>query len=151
MATVFFSYSHADEGLRDELEKQLSMLCRQGVIELWHDRRIGGGQELDAEIGEHVENDDIILLLISPDFIASDYCYDVEMKAAIERHEAGAARVIPVIVRDVNWRSAPFGKLQALPRDGKPVTTWQDRDTAWRIVEEGIEAVAEELRARPRR
>ncbi len=148
MPTVFFSYSHADEALRDQLEKQLSMLKRQGVIETWHDRRIGAEQEFDHEISAHVEGDDIILLLVSPDFLASDYCYDREMTRALERHESGEAVVIPVIVRDVNWKSAPFAKLQALPKDGKAVALWEDRDTAWRNVSEGIEKVAEELRRR---
>lgn len=78
MATLFFSYSHKDEVLRDQLETQLAMLKRQGVIDTWHDRRIGAGQELHAHISDHVENDDIILLLVSPDFLASDYCYDQE-------------------------------------------------------------------------
>ena len=97
MATVFFSYSHADEALRDQLEKQLSMLKRQGVIETWHDRRIGAGEEFGSEIDSHVEEDDIILLLVSPDFLDSDYCYEREMLRAIERHDAGEAIVIPVI------------------------------------------------------
>ena len=89
MASLFFSYSHVDENLRDQLETQLAMLRRQGAIEVWHDRRIGAGDEFDPEIMQHVENDDIILLLVSPNFLASDYCYDREMLRAMERHEAG--------------------------------------------------------------
>jgi len=127
---VFFSYSHADEGLRDQLEKQLAMLKRQGVIETWHDRRIGAGQELGQVIDDHINSDDIILLLASPDFIASDYCYDIEMKRAMERHDAGEAIVIPVILRACDWHHAPFGKLLGTPKDGKPVTQWPDRDEA---------------------
>lgn len=78
MPNVFFSYCHADEALRDQLEKQLAMLRRQGVINTWHDRRINAGREIDAAIDEHINSDEIILLLVSPDFIASDYCYNVE-------------------------------------------------------------------------
>lgn len=83
---------------------------------------------------------------MSADSIASGYCYDKEMKRALERHEGGEAVVIPVVVRDVNWKSAPFAKLQALPKDGKAVALWEDRDPAWRNVSEGIEKVAEDLR-----
>ena len=150
MATVFFSYSHADEALRDQLEKQLAMLRRQGAIETWHDRRIGAGQGWAAAIDEHVETDDIILLLVSPDFLASDYCYDREMIRAMERHEAGDAIVIPVILRPCDWHGAPFGKLQAVPKDGRPVTLMPDRDAAFLEVAQAVRAAAGRLsRAQP--
>ncbi|MEI9416805.1 toll/interleukin-1 receptor domain-containing protein [Mesorhizobium sp. Cs1321R2N1] len=138
MANVFFSYSHADEALRDQLEKQLAMLRRQGVIETWHDRRIGAGQNIDHAINEHVNTDEIILLLVSADFIASDYCYDIEMKRAMERHNAGKAVVIPVILRACDWHHAPFGKLNATPRDGKPITQWPDIDEAFLQVAKAV-------------
>ncbi|WP_245427210.1 toll/interleukin-1 receptor domain-containing protein [Mesorhizobium sp. YM1C-6-2] len=121
-ASVFFSYSHVDEALRDQVETQLALLKRQGVIETWHDRRIGAGEEFAGAIDRHVETDDIILLLVSADFIASDYCYDIEMKRAMERHAAGEAIVIPVILRACDWHGAPFGKLNATPPNGTPVT-----------------------------
>ncbi|NTC82130.1 toll/interleukin-1 receptor domain-containing protein [Agrobacterium tumefaciens] len=130
MPSVFFSYSHADEALRDQLEKQLAMLKRQGVIETWHDRRIGAGENIHTSIDDHINTDDIILLLVSSDFLASDYCYDIEMQRAMERHETGEAIVIPVILRACDWHSAPFGKLNAVPRDGKPITQWTDIDDA---------------------
>lgn len=142
MPTLFFSYSHADEDLRDQLEKQLAMLKRQGVIETWHDRRIGAGQELGQVIDDHINSDDIILLLVSPDFIASDYCYDIEMKRAMERHEAGEAIVIPVILRACDWHHAPFGKLLGTPKDGKPVTQWPDRDEAFLQVARSVRDAA---------
>lgn len=145
MPTVFFSYSHADEDLRDQLEKQLAMLKRQGVIETWHDRRIGAGQELGQVIDDHINTDDIILLLVSPDFIASDYCYDIEMRQAMERHNAGEAVVIPVILRACDWHYAPFGKLLGTPKDGKPVTQWPDRDDAFLQVAKAIRDAAERL------
>ncbi|HEL3207699.1 TPA: toll/interleukin-1 receptor domain-containing protein [Stenotrophomonas maltophilia] len=142
MPSVFFSYSHADEDLRDQLEKQLAMLKRQGVIETWHDRRIGAGQELVQVIDDHINSDDIILLLVSPDFIASDYCYDIEMKRAMERHDAGEAIVIPVILRACDWHHAPFGKLLGTPKDGKPVTQWPDRDEAFLQVARAVRDAA---------
>jgi hypothetical protein len=128
LATVFFSYCHADEALRDQIEKQLSLLKRQGVVETWHDRRIEAGQEFAAEIDRHIETDDIILLLVSADFLASDYCYEIELKRAMERHETGDAIVIPVILRACDWHGAPFGKINATPPDGKPITQFPDRD-----------------------
>jgi hypothetical protein len=142
LPNVFFSYSHVDEDLRDQLEKQLSMLKRQGVIDTWHDRRIGAGEEIDRAIDDHINSDDIILLLVSPDFIASDYCYDIEMNRAMERHAAGAAAVIPVILRACDWHHAPFGKLLATPRDGKPVTQWPDRDEAFLQVAQAVRKAA---------
>jgi CBASS immunity sensor of nucleotide second messenger signals/TIR domain-containing protein len=142
---LFYSYAHADEKLRDELEKHLSLLKRQGFIAGWYDREIGAGREWDREIDTHLDSAGIILLLISPDFMASDYCFDIEVKRAMERHEAGEARVIPVILRRVDWHGAEFGKLQALPRDGKPVTQWSDRDAAFYEIAQGIRKVIEEL------
>ncbi|MGH7454472.1 MAG: TIR domain-containing protein, partial [bacterium] len=147
---LFYSYSHKDETLRNVLDTHLKLLQRQGLIEPWHDRNIEAGDDWKMRIDENLERADIILLLVSADFIASDYCYEKEMKRALERHDAGEARVIPVIVRDVNWKRAPFAKLQALPKDGKAVMKWPSKDTAWRNVSEGIERVVEELRKKKR-
>lgn len=130
LATIFFSYSHKDEALRDELEAHLSMLKHDGLISTWHDRRINPGDGVDDSISKNLELADIILLLVSSDFIGSWYCYSNEMKRAMERHAAGDARVIPIILRHCDWHSAPFGKLLAAPRDGKPVVSWPDRDEA---------------------
>jgi internalin A len=142
---LFYSYSHKDEDLRNQLEIHLTLLQRQGVIASWHDRLIGVGQVWKEEISDNLEQADLILLLVSADFIASDYCYNIEMSRALERHAAGKALVIPVIVRDVDWSDAPFGKLQALPRNGRAVRRWTDRDAAWRNVTEGIKNAAKEL------
>lgn len=147
LPNVFFSYSHADEVLRDQLEKQLAMLKRQGVIDTWHDRRIGAGQEIDQAINERINTDEIILLLVSPDFIASDYCYDIEMTRAMERHQAHEAIVIPVILRPCDWHHAPFGKLLGTPRDGKPVTLWPDRDEAFLEVAKAVREAAGRLQS----
>ncbi|MEQ1670258.1 MAG: toll/interleukin-1 receptor domain-containing protein [Hyphomicrobium sp.] len=146
MAVLFFSYSHRDENLRDKLEVHLAMLKRQGVIETWHDRRFVAGDEFAGRIGQEIERADIILLLVSPDFLASDYCYDIEMTRAIERHQTGEARVIPVVLRPCDWHAAPFGKLNAVPRDGKPVTTWPDLDEAFLDI---VMAIKNSVAARP--
>src|SRR3981081_1929616 len=103
MATLFFSYSHRDEALRDQLEKHLTMLKRQGFIETWHDRRITAGEPIDQAISSNLETAEIVLLLVSPDFLASDYCYEREMSRAIERHNHGSSTVIPVILRACDW------------------------------------------------
>lgn len=139
---VFFSYSHRDEDLRNQIETQLAMLKRQGVIKTWHDRRIGAGQELDREIDSHLSESEIVLLLVSPDFIASEYCYEREMARAMRRHEAGEAIVIPVILRACDWREAPFGGLMATPTDGRPVTQWPDRDQAMLEVAQAVRRAA---------
>lgn len=142
---VFFSYSHKDELLRDELATHLSMMKRQGVIEAWHDREIGVGREWADAIDENLDIADIILLLVSAKFLASDYCYDQEMMRAMERQENRKARVIPIILKPTDWTSAPFSKLQALPKNAKPVTTWSNQDEAFLDVAQGIRRVVEEI------
>jgi hypothetical protein len=142
---IFFSYSHKDEELRNELAAHLSVLRRQGIIREWHDRKIVAGEEWNGKIGANLDAAGIILLLVSSDFLYSNSCYDVEMTRALERHEKGEARVIPIIVRACEWQDAPFSKLQALPKDAKPVKSWQDRDEAWKDVATGIRRAVEEL------
>ena len=148
-AKLFFSYAHEDEGLRDQLEVQLAMLRRNGLIEAWHDRRIIAGTPIGDEISARLEEADIILLLVSPDFLASDYCYEREMARALERHREGSARVIPVILRPCAWHSAPFGELLAAPRDGRPITRWPDADEAFLNVVNAIEAAIAETGTSP--
>ncbi|MET0063033.1 MAG: toll/interleukin-1 receptor domain-containing protein [Candidatus Thiodiazotropha endolucinida] len=145
MTSVFMSYSHTDEALRDELEKHLAGLRRQGVISTWHDRRIGPGEELHGQISAQLDTADIILLLVSADFLASDYCYDVEMKRAMERHEQGNARVIPVILRPCHWQGAPFSKLMAVPTDAKPVVKHASLDDGFLEVARAIRQAIESL------
>jgi TIR domain len=145
LATLFFSYSHADENLRDQLEKHLSALKRQGAIKSWHDRQITAGKELNCAIDANLNSADIILLLISPDFIDSEYCYDLEMKRAMERHQKGEVRVIPVILRPCDWHGLVFGKLLATPTDGKPVTKWANIDEAFLEVVKAIKGTLSEL------
>lgn len=143
--SVFLSYAHRDERLRDELDKHLSPLRRSALIETWHDRRITPGAELDNEIDQRLGTADLVLLLISPDFINSDYCYRREMRTALQRHAKGQARVIPIILRPVDWVRTPIGRLLATPRDAKPVTTWHRRDDALLDVATSVRRAAEEI------
>ncbi|GMG95096.1 toll/interleukin-1 receptor domain-containing protein [Cupriavidus metallidurans] len=131
MTRAFVSYSHADESYRAELEKHLSLLRKQGLIDLWHDHRIPAGGEIDRHVSAELEGADLILMLVSADFMASDYCYGIEMTRALARHAAGTAIVVPLIVRPCDWHSAPFGRLKALPQDGKPISKWPSHDDAF--------------------
>lgn len=144
---IFFCYAHEDELLLNKLKTHLRPLQRQGIIEPWHDRDIRPGTEWKREIDIHLNQAQIILLLFSPDFMDSEYCYGTEMKRAIERHELGEARVIPIFLRPVYWKGSPFGKLQALPTDGKPIisTAWHSIDEALFDVVEDISAVIDDL------
>lgn len=142
---IFFSYAHQDESWREELEKQLSILQLQGQVTFLHDRHIQAGQEWGREIDSYLNSADVILLLISPDFMASEYCLQVEVKRAMERYEAGEACVIPVILRPILWQEAPFGKLSALPTNAKPAALWDNRDQATLDIAEGIQKVVRQL------
>ncbi|MBD8221208.1 toll/interleukin-1 receptor domain-containing protein [Pantoea agglomerans] len=131
MTSLVFSYSHVDEALRNELEKHLSPLKRMGKITTWHDRRINPGLEFESQIDHYFSEADIILLLISSDFIASDYCYQVEMTNAMERHKRAEAVVIPVILRECAWHQLPFGSIMAATIDGKPITKFASHDEGY--------------------
>lgn len=147
--SIFFCYAHEDEALLNILKRHLTPLRRQRLIEVWHDRDISAGAEWEQEINQHLNSAQIILLLVSPDFMYSDYCYGIEMKRAIERHERKEAEVIPIILRPVYWQGVP-GKLQALPKDGLPITDpdWNNLDRAFYNVTEGIRIVVEQISAR---
>ncbi len=147
---VFISYAHDDESLRAELEDHLKPLERDGEIRPWHDLKIAAGDDRRRQIDQRLEAADLILLLVSPSFLASDGCFDVEAKRALERHTQGQALVMPIIARPCDWASAPFAGLQALPTGGKPVVTWQDRDQAWLDVAEGLRAAIKPFRSRRR-
>jgi internalin A len=145
---LVFSYAHKDEELRDQLETHLKLLQRQGVINTWHDRKIRPGDVWKDVIDEHFKRADLVLLLVSADFIASDYCYEIEMRTSLERHAKGKAKVVPVVLRQCLWQQAPFGQLQTLPENGRAVTSWSNPDEAWTDVAKGIENVVEEIRRR---
>ena len=142
---VFYSYAHRDEAFREQLEAHLSTLRRRGFIEEWHDRNIDAGTEWARQISTHLEDAQIILLLVSPDFINSEYCYSIEGKRALQRQEMGEARVIPIILRPTYWQVTPFSHLQALPKEGKPITDWDNRDSAYVDIVRGIHNVIKTL------
>jgi hypothetical protein len=145
MIDLFFSYAHQDEAMRNELEVHLAMLKRSGVLRSWHDRRITAGADLEAQISQHIETADVILLLLSPYFLASDYCYEREAQRALERHDEGSSVVIPVILQPCDWLSSPFRKLRATPADGKPVAKYPNIHDAFLEVTHDIRAAAESL------
>jgi TIR domain len=144
---IFFSYAREDEKLCEQLEAHLSFLKWQGLTIEWHRRNMSAGAEWEQESEAHLNTADIILLLISSDFMHSTYCYGREMKRAMERHDAREARVIPVLLRPAYWWTAPFSKLQALPPNGRPVmsTGWYSSDEAFEAIAQGICDVVEEL------
>jgi hypothetical protein len=128
---LFYSYAHTDEDLRAKLEKHLAALQRAQLISGWSDRKILPGTEWAAEIQAAMERAGIILLLISADFLASEYCYNIELPFALKRHQAGSAIVIPVLLRPVEWKDTPFAVLQALPDGARAVTLWPNQDEAF--------------------
>jgi tetratricopeptide (TPR) repeat protein len=147
---IFYSYAHEDEGLRQRLQTHLGVLKHQQLISEWHDREIRAGEEWAKQLRVHLDTADIILLLVSPDFLNSEYIHSVEMKRALERHNAGEARVIPIILVPVYWKDTPFSKLSVLPRDGKPVVSsfWHTLDEAFFDIAEGISKVVKEFPAK---
>jgi hypothetical protein len=142
---IFCCYARKDKVLLDELKTHLIPLQREGLISIWNDSDISPGTDWEEEITKHLDTAQLILLLVSPSFMASEYCYSKEMKRAVERHNQGKARVIPVILRPIYWQKAPFGKLQALPKDAKPVKSWRDQDKAFVDVVTGILLAIEQL------
>jgi tetratricopeptide (TPR) repeat protein len=142
---LFYCYAHEDKALRDELEKHLSWLRRRYQLINWHDREIMPGEEWEQAIDMHLNTANLILLLISSDFMNSDYCYGKEMRRALERHRAGTCRVIPILLRPTYWEDAPFSSLQLLPTDARPITRWPDRDEAFQNVVSEISRTIKDL------
>ena len=146
MIKIFFSYCHADEDLRDELEKSLVMLKRQGRISSFHDRRIKSGADFDNAIDINMSDAGITLFLVSRDFLASDYCMNREMTLAEERHSNGETHIIPIILRPCEWAEVPlFAKLLGGTTDNKPVTKYADLDDAFLDIYKRIRAVVKDL------
>jgi len=140
---AFISYSHRDEAALERLHVHLATLRREGRINDWFDRMILAGGELDSEIAAHLESCGLFLLLVSPDFLASDYCVDRELDRALERHDAGEARVVPIIVQPCDWKSTSLGRLKALPRDGKPISEWPNDNNAYLDIVEELRRILE--------
>src|SRR5918994_2380607 len=142
---VFCSYAHRDEHYLESLKTWLVGLERDGLIEQWHDGMISAGGEWEEAIAEHLKDSQLVLLLVTPDFMASQYIYEKEMDRAIERHKRGEARVIPIIVRPAPWEGTALDRLQALPKNARAITMWANRDQAWLNVLQGIQQAVEEL------
>jgi len=128
---AFISYSHKDAAHLNRLHTHLATLRREGSITEWYDRVILTGGKMDLEIMGQLEGSDLFLALVSPDFLNSNYCYEKEMEKALQLHETGAIRIVPVILEPCDWQSTPLGKLKAVPKDGKPVAEWQNENTAF--------------------
>jgi len=148
--SLYCSYASADEALQTQLANHLTLLERQGVITSWSSHQILPGSDRTQTIHQQLNTADIILLLISPDAIADDTCYHLEIQRAIERHQSGEARVIPIRLRPVDWQGAPFSQLDVLPKNHQPVTTWPNPDQAFQEIAEGIHTVAMEVRKEKR-
>lgn len=148
MERLFISYSHKDDALRAELDKHLALLRREGAIELWSDHRILPGSEFDKEISKALEAAEIILLLVSADFLASDYCFGIEMRRALERHNSGDAVVVPIILRACDWQHSPFKHLNALPTGGSEIAKWASPDDAFLNVVQGLRKLLAARQAR---
>ena len=142
-----YSYAHEDESLRDELAGHLKIMERRGVIRPWHDRCLAPGQTWDQEINTQLATADLVLLLVSADFINSDYIWGKELDVAMKRHASKEASVVPVMLRSVDITDAPFAALQGLPTDLRPVTSWPNRDEAWTDVAKGIRRTVEQIQA----
>jgi uncharacterized protein YegL len=138
---IFVSYSHRDERYREKLEISLAQLRRDDLISTWHDKKILPGEEWDREIDDNLNNADMVLLLISPDFLASDYAYGREMERALERHRSRSAIVVPIILRPSDWLNSRLASLQALPSRGRPISSWPNRDVAWLDVVQGLRKI----------
>lgn len=145
---VFLSYAHEDEEMKNQLDKFLINLKRSGSIEVWQDRQLLAGDKWDQAIKDELAKADIVLLLISVDFNASNYIWEKELAIAMQRHEKGEARVVPIILRNCEWSDMPYAKLQALPVNGKPVSDYTNKDSAYTEIAREIRRVVEYFAAK---
>ena len=143
-ARIFISYASEDAACRAELEKHLKLLEREKIVASWNDRLIGPGKDWRQEIDENMKAAHVFLILVSIDFLSSDYLHDVEMKFALEEHKSGRKRVVPIIVGPVDWEVSGLAQLMPLPRDGLPIDKWEHRDEAWTLVAKELRRLAEE-------
>ena len=142
---IFFSYAHEDKDLMDDVRRQLIIFERKKKIRKWHDRMIPAGENWESHIDHRIRKAQIILLFVSPSFIESKYCYDIEVKEALKRHKDNKTHVIPIILRPCAWEEAPFGNLQALPEHGRAVSQWDDRDQVCLDIARAVIKVANKL------
>lgn len=143
---MFYSYSPKDEQLVNELEEHLAIQKRQGLIQTWNRKNILAGDDVASKVNSHLDEADVIVLLISSSYIDSDYCYSIEMMLAMVRHRAGKACVIPILLRPCDVTGAPFAQLKSLPSDQRAITAWSDHDAAWASVAADLRTRIESLR-----
>lgn len=135
---IFISYAHKDEHYKESLTEHLAGLINSGCVSEWNDRKIVAGHDWKNEINENISSSDLILFLISSSFLSSDYCVNIEAETALSMHESGQAKLIPIVIRAVDWSDSPLSKLQGLPKDAQPIASWTDKDEAWVDVIQGI-------------
>jgi hypothetical protein len=145
LCQVFVSYSHVDEAERVRLDMHLAPLVREGLIRLWSSRSIAPGSDWQRDIVKELENADIVILLVTADFVASVFCFEKELAAALRRQQRGGVRIVPVLVKPVDFAHLSFGRFQALPRDLRPISSWDDPDAGWLEVALGVRELAEEI------
>ena len=142
---IYLSYADSDNGLLDELSKQLRPLEQQRIIEIWHRGKVKAGSVWKRLVENYLDGADLILLLVSPDFVVSEVCCEIETSRAMQRHKRGVVHVIPVILRPTDWTSLPYGGLWSLPSDARPVTLWHSLDAAFSDIVEGIKKVVSDI------
>jgi internalin A len=142
---LFISYAHEDESWRAKLGPNLDLLQREGLVELWYDLKIVAGDKWDDEIKRKLYEAELYVFLMSTDLLVSDYVQETELPIARQRHDANQARLVPVVVRRCSWTNS-VGDIQGLPKAGKPVKEWKDRDQAFFDVEKGLRETIEETR-----
>lgn len=143
---AFISYCHEDESKKDELVKFLHTLERAGVLTHWHDRKLLAGDKFDLEIKNNIENSDLVILLLSQDFLASYYCYEVELEAALRRVEAGRARVVSIVLDHCTWKDTPLKDFVVLPTDAVPLSDYVNSSKAWTKIIEDIKNICKDIK-----
>ena len=142
---IFVSYSHVDSAIRDKLEVHLAALKRDGVV-TWYDGDMQAGDALDSEISRALRQSHLFVALLSPDYLASNYCWKLEYQRAMGRRARGALRVAAVVVRPCDWKATTAARFKLLPTDGKPVSRWRSQDQALLDVTQGIRRVVQAIR-----
>lgn len=142
---LYISYAPEDERLKKQLLKHLSLLVRKGIIESWDERQIRAGDKRDEETLKHLDEADIILCLLSANFMHSNFCYTVEMERALERQKLEEVQVVPIILRAVDWKGSPLGDLQVIPRDydNRPIANRSNKDEVFKVVVQEIQRIIE--------
>ena len=130
MSKAFISYSHADESIVDRLHKHLAQLRREDKITTWVDKQILAGTDLDDDISNSLKGADYFLAIVSADYLSSNYCFEKEFKEALKLHEKKNLQIIPIIAEPCDWKTSPFGKMKAIPKDGKPISEWTNKEAA---------------------